>query len=360
MRERRRGSRFGLGLLIYCLVFLLLAGAALFVLKLYLQAYEDSRSGNCIDRFLFSCAEGKLDDAWTASLTNMDERLDSEEDERGFVRNMILNADCREIRSDTQSEKRYGLFDADDQCFAQLTMHQSEEEHWGFRAWEVDGIECELGAYTHQYEITVPSDYRVCLGEMELDERFITETDIPYQTLEACRDLVPKQPTMVRYALGPTLHSEPLRVLTAGGREIPEENLNEAYYLSNCSSTVREQLESFALDYLNAYLPYAGDLRRGGIGFWADLRDKIVRGGELEDRLFSVRNNFGFGNTRSIQIVDHTLNLCVDFKDGHYLVDILYRTETEGLHGPVQEDNRVRLLLWEENEKLLTEAMYQY
>ena len=54
MRERRRGSRFGLGLLIYCLVFLLLAGAALFVLKLYLQAYEDSRSGNCIDRFLLS------------------------------------------------------------------------------------------------------------------------------------------------------------------------------------------------------------------------------------------------------------------------------------------------------------------
>ena len=65
-------------------------------------------------------------------------------------------------------------------------------------------------------------------------------------------------------------------------------------------------------------------------------------------------------DSRSIKIVDHTLNLCVDFKDGHYLVDILYRTETEGLHGPVQEDNRVRLLLWEENEKLLTEGMYQY
>ena len=360
MREKRRGSRFGLGLLIYCLVFLVLACAALFVLRLYLQAYEDSRSGNCIDRFLFSCAEGELDPVWTASLTGLDERLDSEEDLRAFVRDRILKADCREIRSDSQSEKRYGLFDADGQCFARLTMHQAGEEHWGFRNWEVDNIECELGAYTHEYEITVPSDYRVCLGETELDERFIAEADIPYPVLEAFRDLVPRLPTMVRYKLGPTLRSEPLRVLTPGGREIPEEDQNETYYLSNCSSTVREQLESFSLDYLNAYLPYAGDLRRGGIGFWADLRDKIVRGGELEERLVSIRNNFGFGNTRSIKIVDHTLNLCVDFKDGHYLVDILYRTETEGLHGLVEEDNQVRLLILERDGFYYTEAMVNY
>ena len=153
---------------------------------------------------------------------------------------------------------------------------------------------------------------------------------------------------------------EGAELCNALAQEIPEEKQNERGYLANCSSTTIERLEEFSLRYLNAYLPYAGDLYHSGFSFWADLSEMIVRHGELEDRLVAARSGFGFGNTRSIEIVDHTVNLCVDFKDGHYLVDILYRTETVGLQGPVQEDNRVRLLLWEENERLFAEAMYHY
>ena len=361
MRPEGKGkSRFGRGLLLYVLILLLLGAAALFVLKLYLQAYEDSRSSTCINRYLFACMEGELGPDWEKSLVGLDERIQSKEDELAFVRRMIQEADCREIRSETQEEKRYGLFDANGQCFARLSLRQGEADRWGFRPWEVYEVDCELGPYVHSWAVTVPSDYRVCLGETELDSRFITETDIPYVTLESCRELVPRQPTMVHYELGPTLREEPLRVLNAGGREIPEEKQNELYYLANCSSAVRERLEEFSLTYLNAYLPYAGDLNRYGIGFWSELSDLIVRGGELEERLIAVRGSFGFGNTHSIEIVDHTVNLCVDLKDGHYLVDLLYRTKTVSLHGPVEEDNRVRLLVWEEDERLYAEAMYHY
>ena len=358
--KKQRKSRFGLGLLIYCLVFLLLAAAALFVLKLYLQAYEDSRSRNCIDRYLASCAEGELSPDWEKGLDGLDERIQSREDMLAYVREMIRNADCREIRSKTTDEKCYGLFDADDQCFARLTMRQQEADRWGFRAWEVSGVDCEFGAYAQSYSVTVPSDWRVCLGDTELDSRFIVESDIPYTMLEACRELVPRLPTMVRYELGPTLLEGPLCVLNAGGKEIPEEKQNELYFLANCSSSVRERLEEFSLRYLNAYLPYAGDLYHNGLGFWGELSGLIVRGGELEERLIGARKGFGFGNTKSIEIIDHTVNVCVDLKDGHYLVDLIYRTETVGLHGPVQEDNRVRLLIWEEDEELYAEAMYHY
>lgn len=354
-------SRFGLGLLIYILVFLLLAAAALFVLRLYLQTYEDSRSSTCLNGYLLSCMEGELGPDWEACLTGLDERLQTKEEGLAYIREQIRNADCREIRSETQNEKRYGLFFHDSgPCFARLALRQGEAQRWGFRAWELSDVDCELGVYARSYTVTVPADYRVCLGEKELDERFIVEKDIPYETLEACRDLVPRQPTMVRYECGPTLLGDPLRVLNAGGREIPEDKQNEFYYLANCSSTVRERLTEFSLNYLKVYLPYAGDQRRGGLGYWGELREMIVRGGELEERLYGIRNNFGFGNTRSIEIVDYTVNLCTDLKDGHYLVDLVYRTETVGLHGPVQEDNRERLLLWEENERLYVEAMYHY
>ncbi len=361
MASRRKSrSRFALGLLIYILVFSLLAAAALFVLRLYLQAYEDSRSNTSIQRYIFSCMEGELGPDWEKGLDGLDERLQSKEDGLAFIRAKIQDADCRELRSDTKTEKRYGLFDEAGQCFARLTLTQGEEDRWGFRAWKVSDVDCELGAYAHSIAVTVPSDYRVCFGDTELDSRFIAEKDIPYATLEACRELVPRQPTMVRYECGPVVGDEEFRVLNAGGREIPEENQNELYYLANCSSTVRERLEEFSLYYLNAYLPYAGDLYHNGLGFWGELSNLIVRGGELEERLLAVRGSFGFGNTKSIEIVDHTVNLCMDMKDGHYLVDLVYRTNTVGLHGPVEEDNRVRLLVWEENERLFAEAMYHY
>ncbi len=360
MRERRGMSGFAKGLLIYILVFLLLAAAALFVLRLYLQAYEESRSGTCIQQYLFSCLEGERDADWEACLDGLDERIQTREDGLAFIRAKIASAERRELLSENKDEKRYALLDEDGLCFAELTMRQSDKEHWGFRGWEVVDVDCELSGYVHSYSATVPTDCRLFLGETELDERFIVERDIPYEILAPCRELVPRLPTMVRYELGPTLDAGPLRICNALAQEIPEEKQNERGYLANCSSTTIERLEEFSLRYLNAYLPYAGDLYHSGFSFWADLSEMIVRHGELEDRLVAARSGFGFGNTRSIEIVDHTVNLCVDFKDGHYLVDILYRTETVGLQGPVQEDNRVRLLLWEENERLFAEAMYHY
>lgn len=359
MERTKRGSRFWRGLLIYCLIFVLLAAAVIFVLGLYLRAYEASRSSTCVKNYLASSGE-RLSAAWDGALSELDPRLRSEEENRAFVREKLAEASWREIRSETIGEKRIGLYDADGVCFEHLTLRQQGESHWGFTDWQVVGEDCDLSSYTHSYSAVLPAEYHAVLGGQELDERFIVESDIPYTVLEACSELVYRLPTKVRYETGLCLIDEPLTVLNAWGAEVPEEQQNELQYLANCGSEVRSRLEDFSLAYLNAYLPYAGDLYHNGLGFWGELSKMIVRGGELEQRLIAARKGFGYGNTRSIEIIDHTVNLVTDLKDGHYVVDLLYRTETVGLEGPVQEDNRVRLLVLEENEQLHAEAMYHY
>ena len=76
MRERRHGpSRFWLGLLIYILIFSLLAVAALLVLHSYLDAYEKSRPGTALRSYISECVNGKLGYGWGKSLAELDSRM---------------------------------------------------------------------------------------------------------------------------------------------------------------------------------------------------------------------------------------------------------------------------------------------
>ena len=83
--------------------------------------------------------------------------------------------------------------------------------------------------------------------------------------------------------------------------------------------------------------------------------------GPLEERLLDyMRAGFGYNNTYSIDIIADSVVFCSDLGGGNYLIDLTYRTETVGLEGPVQEDNRTRLLIVQSEDGLLTAAMFNY
>lgn len=363
MRKKETGrSRFGLSLLIYVLLFLLVAAALIVALGLYLGVYEASRSSTCIHDYLQSGASGKLSAGWDDCLSVLDSRLQSEDEGRAFVRAKFAEASSRELGSDAVGGKRYALYDADGVRFALLTLRQTGETRWGLTSWNVEEESFDISAYTEQHSLTIPAEYSVFLGERELGREFIVESDIPYTVLESCAELVEELPTMVRYEFGPYLKGVEPAVRDASGKTVPEGKQNELYYLANCSRDEQKRLEDFALEYLDAYLPYAGD--EGGNGswqyYWTLLHPMIVHHSELEDRLVGAREGFGYSSTVSVEVVSHKVNVCHNLQDGHYLIDLEYRTETVAREGPVQEDNRVRLLVRAENGNLYAEAMYHY
>ena len=142
--------------------------------------------------------------------------------------------------------------------------------------------------------------------------------------------------------------------------EVQEEERSELRFLSNCDEEEQERLKTFIEKYLSVYLPYAGDLRGGGLGWWGELSHLIVRGGELEERLIQARKGFGFGNTKSLELLDFDYRLFSRLNAGCWFVDLGYTIETEGLHGEVVEEYSIRLLIRETDGKLLTEAMFNY
>lgn len=360
MRRRESGSRFGKGLLIYILVFVLLAAIALSVLFLYLRAYENSRSATVVRRYLDDCVNGELSYAWGSGLAELDRRFQSEEEILSWVRQKLQSASIRELRSENPDEKLYGIFDESGACLEKLTLRQTGKRSWGFTGWEVTQEECTIEAYAESVDLLLPADYTVELNGARVDSSFIVQSGIPYSILTPFDSYTGNLPTLVRYRVGPYLPGQQLRVLDPMGREVPEESRNEQYYLDNAAAADRVRLHDFARQFLNQYLLYAGDLYGAWYNYWYELYAMIVPGGELEERLIDVRGSFGYNNIYSIDIVSDELVLCSDLGSNRYLVDITYRTETVGLEGPVQEDNRARLLLVEQEGQLLVMAMYNY
>ena len=357
---RKRLSGFARGLLAYILIFALLAAGALAVLTCYLDAYERSRPATAVRAYLRDGAQGSLSYAWGYAIAQLDTRVQTEEEGLAFVRGLLSTATYRELLSDTEGQSRFALYDEDGVCFARLTLSQCGEEHWGFTGWEVTEVTTALESYTHSLTLTLPREYRVELDGEELDSRFIAEDRIDYTLLQPCAEYVLPLPQMRRWELGPMLREPEIRVLDARGREVPESEWDEEHFLSNCTAQEREALSDFAKTYLEAYLPYAGDLQRAGLYYWSELSHLIVRGGELEERLIQARKGFGFGNTKSLEVLEYDFRLFSRLADDAWLVDLGYTIETEGLDGVVEEEYQLRLLVREEDGELLTEAMFNY
>lgn len=361
MSEKKRGlTGFARGMLIYVLLFVMLSALALGAFALYLDAYEQSRPVSAVRAYLRDGAEGQLSYAWGYALAQMDTRVQTEEEALGFARELLAAASFRELLSDTEGVRRFGLYDENGFCFAQLVLTQTGRTHWGFTDWAVTEVTTALQGYTHTASLTLPESYTVELNGDALDARFVAERGIDYELLLPCAELVPSLPKMQRWEIGPCLEEPQLRVLDEQGREVPEDARTEQRFLSNCSAKEREQLESFTEEYMSCYLPYAGDLRLNGYGYWSELSHLIVRGGELEERLVQARKGFGYGNTKSLKVLAYDFRLFSRLTETHWFVDFGYTLETEGLHGAVEEDYQLRLLIREEGGKLLTEAMYSY
>ena len=353
----RRG-RFALGLLIYILVFAILAGAALLVFRQYLAAYEESRLSTAVKNYLETCADGTLSYPWGLALGKLGADPD-ETGSRAWAQEMIRNATMREQVTSDSSEKIYRLYDENGNCFETVTFRQSgEADRWGFTRWKVADETVNLEPYTTSVSVVVPEDYTVEVGGEALDSGFIVEKDIPYEILKPFKDEIKTQPTMVRYQYGPILGAGKLTVLDSKGQEVPEELRTELHYLDNTPAADRARVQDFVERWLAAYLPYADDLGGGGMAYFWDVYQLIVPGGALEARIRQAQDGFEYGNVQKLEILSADMDCCTDLGAGRYFADFSYNIRTYGLHDPTEETYRMRLLIREENDALRAEQMY--
>ncbi len=357
MRTNKK-SRFGLGLLIYILVFILLAAVALVVFRQYLAAYEESRVTTALHNYLNQCKDGTLTYQWGAALGRMSAESSEEAANRNWAQEKIRNATIREQITSDSSEKTYGLYDENGFCFSTITLQQTKKGRWGFAGWKVVEESVNLKPYITEVSVEIPSNYSVEISGKTLDSSYITQKNISYEILEPLGDYLKDLPIKVRYQYGPVLDAGEITVLDSRGQIVPEELQTEHHYLDTASAADRARVKDFVERYLAVYLPFADDLEHRGMGYFDAVYQMIIHGGEIEQRIRQAIDGLEYGNVLKLEILSVDLDCCTDLGNRRFFTDFSYHIRTYGLTDPTEETYRMRLLLKEEYGILYAEQMY--
>lgn len=123
--------------------------------------------------------------------------------------------------------------------------------------------------------------------------------------------------------------------------------------------TERDELVSFATEYINRYVMYTADLHFKSGGYYYDLVQLVVPYGPLQTRLHQA-GGFGFVCAKECTAENFRTQSCSSAGDNEYVVEMTYDTVTRGHSDFVTETRNIRLHVVRNGEKLLASAMTMY
>lgn len=353
-------SVFGAGLALYAWVLLILMSIALVIFTHFLSVYERTRPQHAVDAYLLSLQQ-QATPAVEAAFSDLDSAICSTEEDMAWVQPLLAEAVlARDPANSTEEQKAYLIRTADHQTIGSVLFAVTAREQYDLPVWEAVEEHFDFSPYYQHAEVTVPPDYSVYLGGKLLGPACIVETDIPYDTLEECYQHYSDLPTKVRYEDGPFVGEAALRVLDEQGRELAPDELTDARFLARCSEEQRSRAEAFVDAFLPVYVRFSSDINGGGAQYYGELLSLVRRDSQLAQQMHMVLQSFGWSNTRASRLLSLSYHNMTDLGDGRLLVDFSYELEITALAGPTVRRDDVQLVLVEDGDSYLADAMYLY
>lgn len=355
---KRKISGFGIGLLIYTWILLVLVGVVLCFFYQYLGAYELSRAKRCEENYLSAIRE-QPPEAAALALSDLDPAIRSPEENLRWTE--ALFSDCQLLRIPAQSnehQKIYSVKASDGQIIGTVTFAVTGTGQYRLPVWETVDEQYDFHSYYQMAELVVPPGYRVFLGSKLLGQESVTEDDIPYATLEECYLHYDNLPRLLRYSGGPFVEMPELRVQDPSGRDLSPEDLTEELFLENCDPEVRARIEEFIPAFVTQYAFYSADVGGSAMAYYGKLRQLTVPDSQLWERINRAVGSFGWSNTRALSLELVEIKTVTDLGEGRYLARVGYDTVITGLHGAVPSHDDIQVVLKDLDGTILADALY--
>ena len=353
-------SRFGVGLVIYAWVLLMIGGGLLFVLHNYLIAYEASQPKHCLAAYRDGL-EQKLPDAAVEALAGLDPAIQSPEENERWALTLLQGASLvKDPARSGDDELVYYVKTADGTRVGTVTFAVTDKGRFGLPVWGPVEEAFDFSPYYRMVGLTVPPDYEVYLGSLRLGPAQVLDDAVPYDALAECYQHYENLPLLVRYEGGPFLGAPALRVCDQNGQEVPLEELTQERFLDRCSPEDREAVEEFIPRFLTNYIFYSADVNGTAMRYYGALNALVVPQSQLEVRLRQAIGSFGWSNTKALEILSMEVRCVTDLGEGRFLVDVGYETRITGLQGPVEVQDQAQVVLVYYNGSLRAEAIYHY
>lgn len=355
-------KRFVIGMVIYAVVFLAIAGAGLAIFWNFIDAYEQSRPMNTVKAYVASVTAEDFCEGSEELLSQLDSSIQSREEACDLIRASVTEPlNYAKKSSESTENRQVYVLRSGKQVIGHFAITAGEADKFGFRGWSVTESSFDFSHLMGQsVSITVPEEYSVRINGAVLDESYITETGIKYTALEEFYDDY-ELPEMVTYTADGFLGEMTLEALDAAGNVVEiAEDMDMNSLLPVCDAATGERISSFSKDFLYHYVVFTSGVS-GSVSYnYVQVIKYLIPNGDLAKRLATAIDGLQYAQSWGDTLKEVTVNRVLDLGNYHYMCDVTYIVETYAKAGLLRTENNVKLILRESEYGLRIEAMTRY
>ena len=363
MAKKKRPSRLWLGMAIYALVFLVLAGIGLGIFWNFIDAYEKSRVQTTMDAYMAQLSTDKLADIGAKAL-QVDTDLQSLDQCKEYIKNNLSGgiSYARKLSECNEQQTVYMLLSGRN-TIGKVTLTTGEKDNFGFAPWSVAEESFDFSYLKKDFTtvtLTVPHDYTIYIGSNPMLDSHIIQDDIPYTALKefySDYDL----PHLVTYGSGQLLGEHTVTVKDAQGNEVAIDDIpGEDAPPATCTQDEIAAIEAVAEPFTKYYVDFTSYKDHNSSRNVRHLAQYMVPDGALEKRMYDAIESLSWIVDRKSEITSRTYHHYVKLDNTHYLCDMTYEVNTSNFAGAAHATNNVKLILVQTDDGLKVEAMASY
>lgn len=361
-KKSKSFRRFFLGMLIYGIVFLVIAAVGLGFFWKFIEAYELSRPKTAVDEYTQMLRPENLLGDLDAVLDQVDTNLQSRESCEQWIRETVAGPFRYAKKSrESSAERQVYAFYSGDQLIGEAVFAPLGEASFGFTQWVLESESFDLSYLIREpVSVTVPQSYQVSVNGTVLDETYITQSDIPFTDLQEFHGDIPMC-TMVTYTTGRVLGQPEILICNESGEPVTiTDDTDMNGFIPVCSEEYRAELNDLVDIFLSRYAAFTGSSNRAPEASYMRLVKLLVPNGELAERLKTALDGLQFAQSYGDTVLEYQINHMYHISEGRYMCDVTYVLQTYGKKGAVQTINNMKLIYLETSEGLKVEAMTLY
>lgn len=356
----RKAPRFWLIWAVSVLSFLTIVGIGLLIFWDFIAAYEVSRPKNAIEAYMAGVDAAYISNLPKALPDGVDLSIQPEAEARMRIAQTIGEISYAKNTKLSTEEKAVYMVLSGGKPLGQVEMTVVRTDGFGLDYWAVTQEDYDFSnLLTEPLDITVPEDFTIRVGDMELGENYVTKKDVPFPTLEAYYEKY-DLPALWVYTLGPVIGGVEVTVTDPTGNPVEiTKDTNMRQFLGNCTEGEEAELEKFLEGFVQSYTDFTsvtggqGKMQRN----YNNLVKLMVSGGMLAQRMKEAMVGLIWVTDRNASVKELRVDMCLRLEEGRYLCDFTYVVDTNDFSGSVESVSHVEMVIVETAKGLRAESM---
>ena len=367
----KKGNKKGMGFAIFMVVYGVLAligiGLGLKLFWGYMESYEASRPKLAINQYMATVTPERVVKECDLIIEETDFNIQSREECYRYLLD-ALNEEITYARKGsacTDTTQTYVLR-CGDLVIGHFVIEAGAEDSHGFTPWHLKEEKFDLSSFmgTETLSVTVPQGYSVWVNGVQLDEGYVVnEERREYGLLkEFYSSYDMPELVLLTYEAGPFLNAEfEMEVYDEAGRPfVMDETFDENSLIKLKDSGKIQELDEFLEEFIDIYVLFAGCANDNRESNYKKVIKYVVPESTLAQRMYDALDGMQFAQSQGDELVSIQVHHYAQLEPGRYLCDVSYKVDTTGYEGVVQTTTNCKIIIVEQDGKMLVESMIGY